>query len=65
MTFLLDIIAPAARLPDWVHQLALTSHLGYPMVGVWDWGGMALMVLLAGGGSLVGAWGFARRDLQG
>jgi ABC-2 type transport system permease protein len=65
VTFLLDIVAPAARLPDWVHQLALTSHLGYPMVGVWDWGGMALMVVLAGGGLLMGAWGFARRDLRG
>jgi ABC-2 type transport system permease protein len=65
VTFLLDIVAPAARLPDWVHQLALTSHLGYPMVGVWDWGGMALMVVLAGGGLLLGAWGFTRRDLRG
>jgi ABC-2 type transport system permease protein len=64
VTFLLDIVAPAARLPDWVHQLALTSHLGYPMVGVWDWLGMAFMVALAGGGLLLGAWGFARRDLQ-
>jgi ABC-2 type transport system permease protein len=65
VTFLLDIVAPAARLPDWVHQLALTALLVYPMVGVWDWGGMALMVGLAGGGLLLGAWGFARRDLPG
>jgi hypothetical protein len=35
------------------------------MVGVWDPGGMALMVILAGGGLLLGAWGFARRDLRG
>ena len=64
VTFLIDIVAPAARLPDWVHQLALTAHMGYPMVGVWDWIGMALMVVLAGGGLILGAWGFARRDLQ-
>ena len=28
------------KLPDWVHQLALTSHLGQPMIGTWDSVGM-------------------------
>jgi hypothetical protein len=35
------------------------------MVGVWDPFGIALCLLLAGGGLLVGMWGFARRDLRG
>ena len=33
VTFLVDLVAPALKLPDWVHQLALTAHLGQPMVG--------------------------------
>ena len=37
-TYLIDLIAPALQLPDWVHQLALTAHLGQPMVGHWDAG---------------------------
>ena len=35
-TFLVDLLAPALHLPDWVEQLALTAHLGRPMVGSWD-----------------------------
>ncbi|MEO5963844.1 MAG: hypothetical protein ABIR11_00160 [Candidatus Limnocylindrales bacterium] len=64
VTFLIDLVAPALRLPDWVRQLALTSHLGQPMVGLWDWVGMAACVAIAVGGLLLGAWGIARRDVQ-
>ena len=32
-TYLVDLVGPPLGLPDWVHQLALTSHLGQPMVG--------------------------------
>ena len=39
LTFLIDLIAPALKWPDWIHQLALTSHLGQPMIGNWDWVG--------------------------
>ena len=35
-TYLIDLIAPPLKLPDWVHQLALTAHLGQPMIGSWD-----------------------------
>ncbi|MFI5260039.1 MAG: hypothetical protein ACHQ01_10600, partial [Candidatus Limnocylindrales bacterium] len=35
-TFLIDFLAPVLNLPDWFHQLALTAHLGQPMVGNWD-----------------------------
>ncbi len=64
-TFLLDLLAPILRLPDWVGQLALTAHLGEPMVGRWDMGGMAACIVLAVLGIAVGAWGMARRDVGG
>jgi len=63
-TFLVNLLAPALDLPDWVHQLALTAHLGQPMIGVWDWGGMAACAVIAIGGILLGAWGMARRDVD-
>ena len=63
VTFLIDLLVPALGLPDWVHQLALTSHLGQPMIGAWDWFGMAACVVIAVGGLVVGAWGIGRRDV--
>jgi ABC-2 type transport system permease protein len=63
-TFLLDLVAPALKLPDWVHQLALTSHLGQPMVGVWDVPGMVACLVIAFGGLLLGGWGIRRRDIS-
>ncbi len=63
-TFLVDLLAPALRLPDWVGQLALTSHLGEPMVGVWDGVGIVVCVVLAIGGIIVGALGMGRRDVD-
>ena len=64
-TFLLDLLAPILRLPDWVGQLALTAHLGEPMVGAWDGLGMAACVVLAAGGLVVGGIGMRRRDVGG
>jgi ABC-2 type transport system permease protein len=64
-TFLLDTLAPILRLPDWVAQLALTSHLGDPMVGSWDAAGLAACLALALGGLLLGAAGMRRRDISG
>jgi polyether ionophore transport system permease protein len=61
----LDIIAPALGLPDVVHQLALTAHYGLPMLGQWDAAGIVASLVLGFGGLLLGAWGFARRDLNG
>ena len=40
-TYLIDLLAPPLKLPDWVHQLALTAHLGQPMIGAWDPVGIA------------------------
>ncbi len=64
-TFLLDTLAPILRLPDWVAQLALTSHLGQPMVGNWDVAGVVACLVLALGGLALGAWGMGRRDVAG
>jgi ABC-2 type transport system permease protein len=64
-TILIDILAPILELPDWVHDVALTSHFAEPMVGNWDSVGIVVSLALAIGGVLIGAWGFSRRDLRG
>ena len=64
ITFLIDLIAPALKWPDWIHQIALTSHLGQPMIGNWDPVGMAACVVIAVGGLLVAGWGISRRDIE-
>ena len=64
LTWLIDILAPAFKLPDAVHQLALTAHYGLPMLGHWDMVGIVASLILAVGGVAVGAWGFNRRDLR-
>ena len=64
LDFLIDTVIPALKLPDWLHQLALTSHLGQPMVGVWDPGGMAACLVIAFGGLALGTFGFTRRDVR-
>ena len=63
LTFVIDLVAPALDLPDWVHQLALTSHLGQPMVGIWDPAGMAACLVLAVGGLVLSGLGMRRRDI--
>jgi putative exporter of polyketide antibiotics len=62
-TFLVNLLAPALKLPGWVGQVALTAHLGQPMIGTWDWGGMLACAVIAVGGILLGAWGMGRRDV--
>ena len=64
VTYLIDLLAPALRLPDWVDQLAVTSHLGQPMVGTWDPAGIAVCLILAVGGLVVSGWGIRRRDVN-
>ncbi len=63
LTWLFDFLGPALSLPDPIQQLALSSHLGQPMIGVWDPGGIVACLVLAIGGVAVGAWGIQRRDL--
>ena len=62
-TFLVDILGPALNLPDVVQQLALTRHVGEPMLGTWDPGGLVACLVLAVGGLGLGAWGLRRRDV--
>jgi ABC-2 type transport system permease protein len=64
LTFLVSLLAPALKMPDWVYQLALTAHLGQPMIGVWDAGGLVACTVIAIGGILLGAWGMSRRDVD-
>ncbi len=62
-TFLLDMLAPMLRLPDWVAQLALTTHLGEPMIGRWDEAGVIACLALAVLGLIAAARGMSRRDI--
>ena len=64
ITYLIDLLVPALHLPDGVHQLALTAHLGQPMVGVWDAAAVVACRVLAAGGLALGAVGLARRDVR-
>jgi ABC-2 type transport system permease protein len=63
-TYLIDLLVPALDLPQGLHRLALTAHLGQPMAGVWDAAGVVACLVLAVGGLLGGAEAFARRDLR-
>jgi ABC-2 type transport system permease protein len=63
-TYLIDLLAPALKLPAWIHQLALTAHLGQPMVGRWDVAGIAACLAIAAVGIGLGAWGVRRRDMR-
>lgn len=63
VTYLIGIVSPALQLPSWVAQLALTSHMGQPMIGIWDPAGIVASIVLAVGGIAIGAWGVARRDI--
>jgi ABC-2 type transport system permease protein len=63
-TYLVDLLVPALDLPEGLHRLALTAHLGQPMAGTWDAGGVVACLVLAVGGLLLGAEGLARRDLR-
>ncbi len=62
-TYLIDLLSPALKLPDWFYQLALTAHMGQPMIGQWDPVGIVASVVIAVGGILIGAWGVTRRDV--
>ncbi len=63
-TFLVALLAPALDLPGWIEQLALTTHLGQPMIGEWDPVGIVACVVIAVGGIALGAWGMSRRDVN-
>lgn len=64
-SYLLDFIGTALRLPPVLLDVALTRHLGRPMLGEFDVIGTIACAVLAVGGVLLGAWGLGRRDLKG
>jgi ABC-2 type transport system permease protein len=65
LTWFVDIIGPALKLPDVVHRLALTAHYAAPMLGQWDLAGVVASIVIGVGGIALGTWGFRRRDLRG
>jgi ABC-2 type transport system permease protein len=65
VTWFVQLLGPLLGLPQPLRELALTSHYGQPMVGVWDGVGIAASLVIAIGGIALGALGFARRDLRG
>lgn len=62
-TFLIDLLAPPLKLPDWFWHLALTANMGQPMVGKWDATGIVVSLAIFAAGVLIAAWGIRRRDL--
>ena len=65
VTWFVQLLGPLLGLPQFVRDLALTSHFGQPMVGAWDATGVVAAAVLAVGGIALGTWGFSRRDLRG
>jgi putative exporter of polyketide antibiotics len=65
VTYLIQLIAPVFKAPDWITNLALTVHFGLPMAGRWDVWGVIASIVIAVGGILIGAWGIRRRDVSG
>jgi putative exporter of polyketide antibiotics len=61
--FLWDLIGSIAGLPEEVLDLALNRHLGQPILGQYDWPGMAACAILALGGIALCAIGMRRRDI--
>lgn len=64
VTFLIGLVGPALTLPGWVTNLALTQHLGKPMIGSWDTAGIIACLVIALGGAAIGALGMMRRDIR-
>ena len=63
-TWTLQLFGPLLGLPEAVQDLALTSHFGQTMVGVWDVGGVLAAFGVCLVGIAIGTWGLARRDLR-
>jgi putative exporter of polyketide antibiotics len=61
--FLWDLIGSIVGLPDELLDLALNRHLGQPILGEFDWPGMAACAILAIGGIALCAIGMRRRDI--
>lgn len=64
VTWFIQLLGPLLGLPDIVQDLAMTAHFGQPMVGVWDIPGSVAALAIGVAGIVIGAMGFARRDLR-
>jgi len=64
VTWFIQLLGPLLGLPQFVQDLALSTHYGQPMVGKWDSVGIVASLVLALGGIALGTWGFRRRDLR-
>ncbi len=62
--YLFDLIGSILRLSDDVMNLTFNRHLGKPMIGVYDVGGLVFCAVLAVGGLLFAAFLYRRRDLK-
>ncbi len=62
-TFLIDLVAPALKLPDWFHGLALTDHLGPPTMGAGTGAASRRVWCSPSGGLALSGWGMSRRDV--
>jgi len=61
--FLWDLIGSIVGMSDQLLDLALQRHLGQPILGQFDWPGMALCAAIAIGGIALCAIGMRRRDI--
>jgi ABC-2 type transport system permease protein len=58
------ILAEVLRLPQWVRQVSPFTHLaGVPAEAV-NWASVFWLLLLAGVLTVIGMWGFERRDIE-
>ncbi len=61
--FVWDLIGTIVQFPEEVLDLALNRHLGQPILGQFDWPGMAICAAFALGGISLCAIGMHRRDI--
>ena len=64
-SLLVVIIGGIGALSHWVQDTSIFHHMAAAPAVEPNWGANAIMVAVGAAGAVIGAWGFARRDLQG